>query len=105
MLTASASSSYFFLSTGPRFFEGEEGSAEESQASQAHDNEEQMEEEERIVDAFTRDLSKSDEHDHTLVTSVVGREEEERRVMSVLCRKTKSNPLLLGDAGEKYVRT
>ncbi len=30
---------------------------------------------------------------------MVGREKEIRRILEILCRRTKNNPLLIGDAG------
>lgn len=30
---------------------------------------------------------------------VIGREKEVRRVMEILCRRTKNNPILIGEAG------
>ncbi len=49
------------------------------------------------LDSFGRDLTvlaKSDELD-----PVIGRETEIERVIQVLCRRTKNNPVLLGEAG------
>lgn len=34
-----------------------------------------------------------------LVDPVIGRENEVRRIMQVLCRRTKNNPILLGQSG------
>ncbi len=46
---------------------------------------------------FGRDLTdKAEQH---LLDPVIGREEEIERVMEILCRRTKNNPLLLGEAG------
>lgn len=33
------------------------------------------------------------------IDPVIGREVEVQRIIQILCRKTKSNPILLGDAG------
>jgi ATP-dependent Clp protease ATP-binding subunit ClpC len=49
------------------------------------------------LDSFGRDLTelaKSDELD-----PVIGRSEEIERVIQILCRRTKNNPVLLGEAG------
>lgn len=34
-----------------------------------------------------------------LIDPVIGREREVRRIVQILCRRTKSNPILLGEAG------
>jgi ATP-dependent Clp protease ATP-binding subunit ClpC len=34
-----------------------------------------------------------------LIDPVIGREVEVHRIIQILCRKTKSNPILLGEAG------
>jgi len=49
------------------------------------------------LDYFGHDLTDTD-HQH-LLDPVIGREEEIERVMEILCRRTKNNPLLLGEAG------
>lgn len=34
-----------------------------------------------------------------LIDPVIGREKEVQRVIQILCRRTKNNPILLGEAG------
>ncbi|MDE5587415.1 MAG: ATP-dependent Clp protease ATP-binding subunit, partial [Bacilli bacterium] len=50
-----------------------------------------------IVEEFGLDLTK--EASSNRLDPVIGREEEITRVMEILCRRTKNNPLLIGDAG------
>lgn len=50
-----------------------------------------------IVEEFGVDLTK--EASSNRLDPVIGREEELTRVMEILCRRTKNNPLLIGDAG------
>ncbi len=50
-----------------------------------------------IVEEFGVDLTK--EAAFNRLDPVIGREEELTRVMEILCRRTKNNPLLIGDAG------
>ena len=49
------------------------------------------------LNSFGRDLNKLAE-DHVL-DPVIGREQEIERVIQILCRRTKNNPVLLGEAG------
>ncbi len=46
---------------------------------------------------FTRDLTALARQDK--IDPVIGRDEEIRRVMQVLCRRTKNNPVLIGEPG------
>ena len=71
--------------------EDEEGQ-EELSARPSGKNERQ-----RALDVFARHLT-SKEYLAQL-DPVIGREEELTRVMEVLCRRTKNNPILLGDPG------
>ena len=51
----------------------------------------------RLIEKYTRnltDLARADKLD-----PVIGREEEIRRVMQILSRRTKNNPILIGEAG------
>ncbi len=51
----------------------------------------------RLIEKYTRnltDLARSDKLD-----PIIGREEEIRRVMQILSRRTKNNPILIGEAG------
>ncbi len=49
------------------------------------------------LDAFGRDLTELARE--TQLDPVIGREREIERVMQILCRRTKNNPVLLGEAG------
>lgn len=49
------------------------------------------------IEKYTQDLTKLAE-EHKL-DPVIGREEELRRVMQILSRRTKNNPILIGEAG------
>ncbi len=49
------------------------------------------------MDAFTRELTKPETAD--LLDPVIGRETELDRVVEILCRRNKNNPILLGDPG------
>ncbi len=49
------------------------------------------------LDFFGRDLTSEEEQKK--IDAVIGREDEIQRLMEILCRRTKSNPLLLGDPG------
>jgi ATP-dependent Clp protease ATP-binding subunit ClpC len=49
------------------------------------------------LDFFGRDLSSPEMQ--ARIDPVIGREEEIQRVMEILCRRTKNNPLLLGEPG------
>ena len=51
----------------------------------------------QVLDKYCRDLTKAAREDK--LDPVIGRDEEIRRVMQVLCRKTKNNPLLIGEPG------
>jgi len=50
-----------------------------------------------LVEEFGIDLTKKALNDE--LDPVVGRDEELKRMMEILCRRTKNNPLLIGDAG------
>jgi ATP-dependent Clp protease ATP-binding subunit ClpC len=49
------------------------------------------------LDAFTRELTKPETAD--ALDPVIGRESELERLIEILCRRTKNNPILLGDPG------
>jgi ATP-dependent Clp protease ATP-binding subunit ClpB len=55
------------------------------------------EEKYQALQKFTRDLT--DEARRQKLDPVIGRDEEIRRVMQVLSRRTKNNPVLIGEAG------
>jgi ATP-dependent Clp protease ATP-binding subunit ClpC len=76
-------------------FEGDEGVAAGMEEEESGGNKKQVKT--PALKAFGRDLteiSKKGEMD-----PVIGRAEEIERVIQVLCRRTKNNPVLLGEAG------
>ncbi len=50
-----------------------------------------------LLDKFSRDLT--DEARKEKLDPIVGREKEINRVIQILCRRTKNNPVLIGDPG------
>ena len=69
------------------FEEGEEGNSEEGEAKTKTP----------ALKAFGEDLTKRAENGD--LDPVIGREEEIERVIQILCRRTKNNPVLVGEAG------
>ncbi len=57
----------------------------------------QPEEEQKPLERFGRDLTELAEQGH--LDPVIGRDEEIRRVIQVLSRRTKNNPVLIGEPG------
>jgi ATP-dependent Clp protease ATP-binding subunit ClpB len=55
------------------------------------------EQEENVLEKYTVDLTKSARSGK--IDPVIGRDEEVRRVIQILSRRTKNNPVLLGDPG------
>ncbi|MCQ2578256.1 MAG: ATP-dependent chaperone ClpB [Treponema sp.] len=51
----------------------------------------------RTLEKYTRDLTAAARQDK--IDPVIGRDEEIRRVMQVLCRRTKNNPVIIGEPG------
>lgn len=51
----------------------------------------------RTLEKFTKDLTALAKMDK--IDPVIGRDEEIRRVMQVLCRRTKNNPVIIGEPG------
>ncbi len=51
----------------------------------------------QVLDKYCKDLTKLAREDK--LDPVIGREDEIRRVMQVLCRRTKNNPVLIGEPG------
>ncbi|MCQ2591830.1 MAG: ATP-dependent chaperone ClpB [Treponema sp.] len=51
----------------------------------------------RALEKYTRDLTALARQDK--IDPVIGRDEEIRRVMQVLCRRTKNNPVIIGEPG------
>ncbi len=56
-----------------------------------------QDEDEDLLQYFTTDLTDADYQEE--INPVIGREAEIARLVHILCRKDKNNPLLLGDAG------
>lgn len=53
--------------------------------------------EKKALDLFCVDLTARASNGY--IDPVIGRETEVQRVIEILCRRTKSNPILLGEAG------
>ena len=51
----------------------------------------------RILEKYSRNLTKLAKEDK--IDPIIGRDEEIRRIMQILCRRTKNNPVLIGEAG------
>lgn len=51
----------------------------------------------RALEKYTTNLTELARHDK--LDPVIGRDDEIRRIMQVLCRRTKNNPVLIGEAG------
>ncbi len=51
----------------------------------------------RSLSRFSRELTSREEYEH--FDACIGREKEINRVISILCRRSKNNPCLVGDAG------
>lgn len=51
----------------------------------------------RVLEKFTRNLTRMAREDK--LDPVIGRDEEIRRIMQILTRRTKNNPVLVGEAG------
>ena len=51
----------------------------------------------RTLEKYTKDLTALARQDK--IDPVIGRDEEIRRVMQVLCRRTKNNPVIIGEPG------
>jgi len=79
----------------PNFEPGEEDSAPPAPAAQQ--NQAQAKSKTPALDVFGRDLTAIGRK-HEL-DPVIGRKEELERVVQILCRRTKNNPVLLGEAG------
>ncbi|MDX9783944.1 MAG: ATP-dependent chaperone ClpB [Spirochaetia bacterium] len=60
-------------------------------------NDQEAEEKYRILERYTRDLTALARADK--LDPVIGRDEEIRRVMQVLSRRTKNNPVIIGEPG------
>src|ERR1700734_2855050 len=85
----------------PQFSGGSEGSSEEAAAGSPQRPGAQADEKKEIktpaLKAFGRDLTELARKGE--MDPVVGRKPEIRRVIQILCRRTKNNPVLIGEAG------
>lgn len=75
----------------------EEAGAPEPQQPEAQRPQAQRAPRASALDAFTRELTKPETAD--TLDPVIGRERELERVIEILCRRTKNNPILLGEPG------
>ncbi|MGE4554681.1 MAG: ATP-dependent Clp protease ATP-binding subunit [Candidatus Paceibacterota bacterium] len=60
-------------------------------------NDEFQETKTSVLEKYTQDLTQLARENK--LDPVIGREEELKRVMEILCRRTKNNPILIGEAG------
>src|SRR5579863_7133877 len=85
----------------PQFSGGSEGSSEEAAAGSPQRPGGQSDEKKEVktpaLKAFGRDLTELARKGE--MDPVVGRKSEIRRVIQILCRRTKNNPVLIGEAG------
>jgi ATP-dependent Clp protease ATP-binding subunit ClpC len=78
-------------------FSGEQESDQEPASAGAPGQEEKKEVKTPALKAFGRDLTEMARKNE--LDPVVGRQKEIRRVIQILCRRTKNNPILIGEAG------
>src|SRR5476649_1573654 len=85
----------------PQFSAGEQGGGEEAAAGGSQRPGAQSEDKKEVktpaLKAFGRDLTELARKGE--LDPVVGRKNEIRRVVQILCRRTKNNPVLIGEAG------
>ena len=85
----------------PQFSGGEQGGGEEATAGNPQRGAAQAEDKKEVktpaLKAFGRDLTELARKSE--MDPVVGRKSEIRRVIQILCRRTKNNPVLIGEAG------
>src|SRR5438094_6781011 len=81
----------------PNFSAQEEQSSSESSGSEKPSSEKKGEVKTPALKAFGRDLT--DIARKGEMDPVIGRKNEIERVIQILCRRTKNNPVLLGEAG------
>ncbi len=85
----------------PQFSAGEQGGGEEAAAGNPQRPSAQAEDKKEVktpaLKAFGRDLTELARKSE--MDPVVGRKNEIRRVIQILCRRTKNNPVLIGEAG------
>ncbi len=85
----------------PQFSAGEQGGGEEAAAGSPQRPSAQPEDKKEVktpaLKAFGRDLTELARKSE--MDPVIGRKNEIRRVIQILCRRTKNNPVLIGEAG------
>ncbi|MDB6127297.1 MAG: NDP-hexose 4-ketoreductase, partial [Verrucomicrobia bacterium] len=85
----------------PQFSAGEQGGGEEAAAGNPQRPSAQPEDKKEVktpaLKAFGRDLTELARKSE--MDPVIGRKNEIRRVIQILCRRTKNNPVLIGEAG------
>ncbi len=85
----------------PQFSAGEQGGGEEAAAGNPSRSAAQPEDKKEVktpaLKAFGRDLTELARKSE--MDPVIGRKNEIRRVIQILCRRTKNNPVLIGEAG------
>ncbi|MBP9912106.1 MAG: ATP-dependent Clp protease ATP-binding subunit [Opitutaceae bacterium] len=85
----------------PQFSAGEQGGGEEAAAGNPQRGGAQSEDKKEVktpaLKAFGRDLTELARKSE--MDPVVGRKNEIRRVIQILCRRSKNNPVLIGEAG------
>jgi len=85
----------------PQFSAGEQGGGEEAAAGNPARSAAQPEDKKEVktpaLKAFGRDLTELARKSE--MDPVIGRKNEIRRVIQILCRRTKNNPVLIGEAG------
>jgi len=85
----------------PQFSAGEQGGGEEAAAGGPQRPSAQSEDKKEVktpaLKAFGRDLTELARKSE--MDPVIGRKNEIRRVIQILCRRTKNNPVLIGEAG------
>ncbi|MEO6873833.1 MAG: ATP-dependent Clp protease ATP-binding subunit [Opitutaceae bacterium] len=85
----------------PQFSAGEQGGGEEAAAGGSQRPGAQTDDKKEVktpaLKAFGRDLTELARKSE--MDPVVGRKNEIRRVIQILCRRTKNNPVLIGEAG------
>jgi ATP-dependent Clp protease ATP-binding subunit ClpB len=68
-----------------------------SNSQQIHDVGQDQGKKLRVLEKYSRNLTKMAKEDK--LDPVIGRDEEIRRIMQILSRRTKNNPVLIGEAG------
>ena len=77
--------------------EGEEGSSKGEMGTESGSSGKQSKSKTPALDSFGRDLTELAEEEQ--LDPVIGRDKEIERLIEILCRRTKNNPVLLGEAG------